>query len=334
MRKSLLAFLFALAAVSASAETQICIPTFNGPCYPQNVIVDGITGVPVSSSSPLAVSASVAPTVDYSITGTIAGAGQTVTTATINSVSTANIVVTGTFSQALSVQISSDTTNYVTLPTITNVATGATSATITAAGTYQVPVPATARIKVITAYTSGSAVVTVRASTGSGGGGGGASGAVTQSGTWTVQPGNTANTTPWLATINQGGNSANVTSANALIVTQSPPLAGSSIVITVDSTAYEASHVISNAAATLLGCYGYSSKASAQFIQIFNSTTVPADTTAPTIAPINVPATSSWSIDFGVYGRPFATGIAISNSSTGPTKTIGSADSWFSCRIK
>lgn len=40
----------------------------------------------------------------------------------------------------------------------------------------------------------------------------------TQSGTWTVQPGNTANTTPWLATINQGGNSATVTGANALKV--------------------------------------------------------------------------------------------------------------------
>lgn len=42
--------------------------------------------------------------------------------------------------------------------------------------------------------------------------------AVTQSGTWTVQPGNTANTTPWLTTINQGGNSAAVTGANALKV--------------------------------------------------------------------------------------------------------------------
>jgi len=39
-----------------------------------------------------------------------------------------------------------------------------------------------------------------------------------QSGTWTVQPGNTANTTPWLSTINQGGNSATVTAANALKV--------------------------------------------------------------------------------------------------------------------
>jgi hypothetical protein len=42
--------------------------------------------------------------------------------------------------------------------------------------------------------------------------------AATQSGTWTVQPGNTANTTPWLTTINQGGNSAAVTGANALKV--------------------------------------------------------------------------------------------------------------------
>lgn len=42
--------------------------------------------------------------------------------------------------------------------------------------------------------------------------------AATQSGTWTVQPGNTANTTPWLATINQGGNSATVTASNALKV--------------------------------------------------------------------------------------------------------------------
>jgi hypothetical protein len=42
--------------------------------------------------------------------------------------------------------------------------------------------------------------------------------AANQNGTWTVQPGNTANTTPWLATINQGGNSASVTASNALKV--------------------------------------------------------------------------------------------------------------------
>ena len=39
-----------------------------------------------------------------------------------------------------------------------------------------------------------------------------------QSGTWTVQPGNTANTTPWLASIAQGGNTAAVSAAGALKV--------------------------------------------------------------------------------------------------------------------
>lgn len=42
--------------------------------------------------------------------------------------------------------------------------------------------------------------------------------AATQSGTWTVQPGNTANTTPWLTTISQGGNSATVSAGGALKV--------------------------------------------------------------------------------------------------------------------
>lgn len=44
---------------------------------------------------------------------------------------------------------------------------------------------------------------------------------VSQSGTWTVQPGNTANTTPWLATISQGGNSATVSAGGALKVDSS-----------------------------------------------------------------------------------------------------------------
>lgn len=39
---------------------------------------------------------------------------------------------------------------------------------------------------------------------------------VKQSGTWTVQPGNTANSTPWLMTISRGGNSASVDSNGAL----------------------------------------------------------------------------------------------------------------------
>lgn len=39
-----------------------------------------------------------------------------------------------------------------------------------------------------------------------------------QSGTWTVQPGNTANTTPWLFSISQGGNTAAVNASSQLSV--------------------------------------------------------------------------------------------------------------------
>jgi len=47
-------------------------------------------------------------------------------------------------------------------------------------------------------------------------GGAGSSVTATQSGTWTVQPGNTANTTPWLASLSQGGNTATISAAGAL----------------------------------------------------------------------------------------------------------------------
>jgi hypothetical protein len=46
----------------------------------------------------------------------------------------------------------------------------------------------------------------------------------TQSGIWTVQPGNTANTTPWLTTISQGGNSAAVKPASTAAVSTDPAL--------------------------------------------------------------------------------------------------------------
>lgn len=39
-----------------------------------------------------------------------------------------------------------------------------------------------------------------------------------QSGTWTIQPGNTANTTPWLFSLSQGGNTATVSAGGALLV--------------------------------------------------------------------------------------------------------------------
>ncbi len=100
----------------------------------------------------------------------------------------------------------------------------------------------------------------------------------------------------------------------------------------VSSTAYEASHVLKNGAGTLMSLVGYNSKGSAQFIQLYNSTTVPSDTAVP-VYTFTVPATSNFSLDVPGTGIPFTTGIAVANSSTGPTKTVGSSDCYFSAVV-
>lgn len=97
-------------------------------------------------------------------------------------------------------------------------------------------------------------------------------------------------------------------------------------------TAYATSLIIKATPGKLIKINGYNSKVLAQFIQIHDSATLPADGAVPAVV-INAATVANFSIDFSPNGRLFANGIVICNSSTGPTKTIGLADCWFDAQL-
>lgn len=99
------------------------------------------------------------------------------------------------------------------------------------------------------------------------------------------------------------------------------------------TAAYAASLVAKPSYGVLHSVHGYNSKVTAQFIQIHDAAALPADAAVP-IFTMTVPASSNFSIDFGMFGIPMVNGIVICNSSTGPTKTIGSADVFITARYK
>ncbi len=94
------------------------------------------------------------------------------------------------------------------------------------------------------------------------------------------------------------------------------------------SIVYETSRIVKTKPGTLYGFSGYNSKTSTQFILVYDANALPAEGVVPVIV-LAAAASSPFAFDLGVYGRVMKYGIVLSNSSTGPTKTIGSADCWF-----
>jgi hypothetical protein len=93
------------------------------------------------------------------------------------------------------------------------------------------------------------------------------------------------------------------------------------------SRTLEASRVIKTGVGILYGLTVTNTKASAQFFQVFDAATVPADGAVPLLSK-SVPAGDAVGIDW-VPGRTFRVGIVVCNSSTSATKTVGSADCLF-----
>jgi hypothetical protein len=98
------------------------------------------------------------------------------------------------------------------------------------------------------------------------------------------------------------------------------------------SQALTASIVVKPTAGYLLGLTVNNTKASAQYLLLFDSATLPADGAIPCTS-FTMPASSHLAIYFNTPGRAFQTGISACNSSTSATKTIGSADCFFDAQF-
>jgi hypothetical protein len=122
-----------------------------------------------------------------------------------------------------------------------------------------------------------------------------------QSGTWTVQPGNTANTTPWL-------------------VTPTPATSGGLSVSRLLSAASTNATSVKGSAGQVYGWFIYNTTSSAKFFKLYNKASAPTVGTDTPFMTIPIPATSGTNVEYSM-GIPMGTGIAFAL-----TGAVGDAD--------
>ena len=89
-----------------------------------------------------------------------------------------------------------------------------------------------------------------------------------------------------------------------------------------------ASSYIASGYLRVYGITVYSSKASSQWILMFDRSSLPADTAVPLMA-FPIAAASNLGLYYGEMGRLFRQGLVLCTSSTDTTKTLASADCLF-----
>lgn len=94
------------------------------------------------------------------------------------------------------------------------------------------------------------------------------------------------------------------------------------------NTGVKATSVVVPGRIVVYGFTVYNTKASSQFINVFDANALPADAAVPLFS-WALAANTGVGFGFQPNGRQFQTGLVLCNSSTDATKTIGSADCFF-----
>lgn len=111
-----------------------------------------------------------------------------------------------------------------------------------------------------------------------------------------------------------------------------PVVTGQALPCVSSAGALETSRVLAPQKAILFFLNVTNTKASAQYVQIFDAAALPADGATPVLT-ITMPASGSSLTSFGTRGMSFANGIVVCNSSTAHIKTIGAADCVFAGQV-